>query len=247
MEQHFTIVIPAYNVEQWAEKNVRSALAQKYDNFDVAYINDCSTDETDAVVSNTIDNLGDPENFHYEKNKINKKALENIYNEIVRSHRESIIITLDGDDWFPNHDVLARLNEIYTPDVWITAGSYIDNSNGLVSSPQINKGFWDGNIRRHAWTISHLRTFRRELFLKVNKEDMFDHDGNFYKCTFDQAMMYPMVEMAGPEHFCPIYDVLYVYNRENPISVDRVHRGEQLRIERDIRAKRPYDRLVGLE
>jgi hypothetical protein len=106
--------------------------------------------------------------------------------------------------------------------------------------------YWVGNIRMKPWTMSHLRTFRRELFLKIRYEDLLDEDEYFYRYTFDQAMMYPMAEMSGPEHFREIKQIMYVYNRKNPISVDRIYRGEQLRVEQQIRFKRPYERLLHL-
>jgi hypothetical protein len=56
-----------------------------------------------------------------------------------------------------------------------------------------------------------------------------------------------MVEMAGPEHFKPINKIHYVYNRGNPLAVDRVHRSEQLRIEADLKRKTPYKRLERLD
>ena len=246
--QHFTVVIPAYNVEKWARKNIISAIRQEYENFEVIYTNDCSTDKTKDIIGETLNYLGNPENFTYIENSENRKALRNIYDSVIQSRDDTVIVTLDGDDWFAGTHVLSTLNNLYSSeDVWVTAGSYIDNSNGMVSSPDIHKGFWDGNIRRHVWTISHLRTFRKELFMSIEKDDMLDRDGNFYKFTFDQAMMFPMVEMAGSEHFRSINDVLYVYNRGNPLSVDRVHRAEQLRIERDIRNKKPYGKLNALE
>ena len=246
--QHFTIVIPAYNVEQWAKRNIVSVITQEYENFEVVYVNDCSTDKTGDVVSETLAHFDNPENFTYIENLENRKALRNIYDAVSRSKDNTVIITLDGDDWLVNSHALSLLNDVYSSsDTWITAGSYIDNSNGMVSSPNIHNGFWDENIRRHVWTISHLRTFRKELFMNINKQDMMDNDDNFYKFTFDQAMMFPMVEMAGPEHFCAVNEVLYIYNRENPLSVDRVHRAEQLRIERDIRGKEPYTTLPTLD
>ena len=58
--------------------------------------------------------------------------------------------------------------------------------------------------------------------------------------------MYPMIEMAGPEHFMPINKPLYVYNVENPISVDRVHRRDQLRIEHELKNKKQYERIEAL-
>ena len=59
--------------------------------------------------------------------------------------------------------------------------------------------------------------------------------GEFWATTSDQAMMWPMAEMCGPDHFCAINEVLYIYNRLNPLSDDRVHRVDQLTTEQSIR------------
>lgn len=248
MVNHFTIIIPSYNNEKWAKRCLGSALRQDYSNYSVVYINDCSTDNTAAVVEQLVKKIHTTADVKVVNNTANYKALYNLWREIGQAKDGTIIVTLDGDDWFPDDQVLGTLNEVYSSsDVWITAGSFIDNSTGAVSSPNVTDDYWRGNIRSKLWTISHLRTFRKELFLKIRKEDLLDNDGSFYKFTFDQAMMYPMAEMAGPAHFREIKKVTYVYNRDNPLSVDRVHRYDQLRIEQDIRKKHPYSRLESLD
>ncbi len=247
MDNHFTILIPSYNNQNWVGRCLGSALKQDYENYDVVYINDSSTDSTSEEVDRVVDAIKTNAEVAIINNKENKKALCNLYNSIIDSKSGTIIVTLDGDDWLPNDQVLNKLNKIYSnTDVWMTAGSYIDNVMGSVSSPNVDSDYWSGNIRMKPWTISHLRTFRKELFEKINYEDLMDLDGNFYKFTFDQAMMYPMAEMSGPEHFREAKEVMYVYNRRNPISVDRVHRHDQLRIEQQIRLKKPYKRLETL-
>lgn len=248
MANHFTIIIPSYNNEKWAKRCLGSALKQDYDNYDVIYVDDNSTDATAAVVAQIVEDTQTKANVLIVNNNSNHKALYNLWREIHQSKDGTIIVTLDGDDWLPNKQVLSVLDQIYSKeDVWMTAGSYIDNAAGMVSSPNVNVSYWQGNIRMKPWTISHLRTFRKELFMRIQHADLLDEDGNFYKFTFDQAMMYPMAEMSGPEHFREIKQIMYVYNRHNPISVDRVHRFDQLRIEKQIREKQPYDRLSSLE
>lgn len=248
MASHFTIVIPSYNNEQWVEKCLTSALGQDYDNYDVVYINDCSTDGTVSNVEKIVKESETLANVKTVNNEVNRKALYNLYHAINDSKEGTIIVTLDGDDWFPNDGILKVLDTVYdSDDVWMSAGSYIDNVSGMISCPSIVDKYWDGNIRMKPWTISHIRTFRRELFLKIKYEDLMDNDDYFYKFTFDQAMMYPMAEMSGPEHFREIKQIMYVYNRQNPISVDRVHRQDQLRIEHQIRFKEPYERLERLD
>ena len=57
MKNHFTIIIPAYNCEEWAEWNLTSVLRQNYDPllFDVVYVDDHSSDNTFGIVSDIYD------------------------------------------------------------------------------------------------------------------------------------------------------------------------------------------------
>ena len=245
MNNHFTIVIPAYNCEDWVRKNLNSALSQEYSNYDVVYIDDCSTDKTNQIAKEVL--KANEKKFKIVSNGTNRKALYNLYTNIHSARDDSIIVTLDGDDMLSGKDVLSYLNNVYEESCcWMTVGSYIQNDNYQVVSPTVSENYWNMNIRKIPWSFSHLRTFRKELFCKIKKEDLLDNDGDFYKCTFDRAMMYPMVEMSGKERIKLINKVLYVYNRLNPISVDRVHRVDQLRIEAQVSDKVQYSKLESL-
>ena len=60
--------------------------------------------------------------------------------------------------------------------------------------------------------------------------------------TWDQAFMYPMLEMAGTKAHC-INEVLYSYNQANPINDGKVNLQLVLHLERFIRGKQRYSRL----
>jgi hypothetical protein len=44
--------------------------------------------------------------------------------------------------------------------------------------------------------FSHLRAYRNELFLKINRDDLKDGDGQYYKILYDQAIFFPLMEMS---------------------------------------------------
>lgn len=245
MKNHFTIVIPAYNCEDWVDWNLGSALRQEYENYDVVYVDDCSTDSTFKRASDILEQS--EKKFTIVSNNKNQKALYNLHTQIHNAKDGTIIVTLDGDDALAGTNVLNILNELYKdPSCWMTVGSYVQNDNYMVVSPSVSENYWKQNIRQAPWSFSHLRTFRRELFCRIHEKDLKDLDGRFYQCTFDRAMMYPMVEMSGKDRVRLVNDILYIYNRKNPISVDRVHRYDQLRIENQIAQKNPYKKLESL-
>ena len=238
---HFTILITSYNCEKWVKHNLDSALFQDYENYEVIYVDDNSQDKTWELVS-----LYNNNKLKTYKNSYNKGKMENLYYQIKGARQDSIIVILDGDDWLAGPNVLNILNKAYTDDVWITNGSYMIEPTKEVVRPIINKFYWNDNIRKKSWQFSHLGTFRRELFMKIKRKHLMNKQGQFWATTSDQAIMWPMVEMAGPEHHLVINDVLYTYNRHNPLSDDRVNRKDQLDTEVIIRSFSPYKRLENL-
>jgi len=56
------------------------------------------------------------------------------------------------------------------------------------------------------------------------------------------SFMFPMLEMSGNKHRY-IDEVLYIYNRTNPLNDDKVNHSMQLGFEREIRGKKKYKRI----
>jgi len=73
-------------------------------------------------------------------------------------------------------------------------------------------------------------------------EDLISPCGTFYHMAWDQAIMFPMLEMSGHRAKF-ISEVLYIYNAANPISDCKFDRQLQRRLETIIRMQKPYDRL----
>ena len=92
---------------------------------------------------------------------------------------------------------------------------------------------------------SHLRSYRRDLFLKIKEDDFKLSDGEWLDVTGDQAFMLPMLEMSGERsRFIP--DILYVYNVANPTRDGATKVGRQEEVARYIRLKEKYNRLESL-
>jgi glycosyltransferase involved in cell wall biosynthesis/SAM-dependent methyltransferase len=237
----FVIVIPSYNNSKWCVQNINSALSQNYDQFRIIFTDDCSSDDTFTKVSEAVNASPRADKVTLIKNVNRIGALANLYNMIHSCDDDEIILTLDGDDWFPDDNVLNRLKQIYSSrDIWMTYGQYKNSTDGStgVAAPYPPHIVNTGAFRHTTWGASHLRTFYAWLFKKINKEDL-QQNGNFFQMTWDFAIMFPMLEMSG-DHSQFLSDILYVYNLDNPINDHKVSRQLQQSLDSYIRNMPKY-------
>lgn len=248
-ENKFKIIVPFYNVEKWITYCVRSVKAQKYENYECILIDDISTDKTPEIIKKEIEGN---DKFRLIKNTEKKYALKNIHDtlNLINPDEKDIIVILDGDDWLSSADVLSKLNDIYNlEDCWMTFGSYIEYPKNIRGkfAKKISDDVVDNNLFRESdWMSSHLRTFRYKLWEKINKQDFVSSETEkYYKAAWDLAFVFPMLEMAGGKAKY-VEDVLYVYNRSNPLNEDKINHNVQLTEEQEVRKKQKYSLLEDL-
>lgn len=224
-EKPMVIVVCSYNNERWVELNLQSIFEQKYENYRVIYINDCSQDKTLARVTQVVDKHDAWDRFTLINNETRQGAMANHYTAVYQCANDEIIIQLDGDDWFYTDLALARVNLEYAdPEVWLTYGQFeFWPSHEVGYCRPINELARSNTklLRKVAGLATHLRTFYAGLFKQIKTADL-KYQGKFFPVTCDRAFMTPMLEMASPNHFRFIPDILYCYNNTNPISDHRV-------------------------
>ena len=97
MNDLVSIIMPSYNTAQYIAGSIRSVLAQTYPNWELLIVDDCSTDDTDDVVSGFLDDA----RIHYFRNENNSGAALS-RNRALREARGKWIAFLDSDDlWEP--------------------------------------------------------------------------------------------------------------------------------------------------
>lgn len=243
-EKLIVVVIPSYKNKDWVERNLESVFNQDYTNFYVIYTDDCSPDGTSHYVADFIARNQLYDKIRLISNSERRGALYNLYMMIHSCPPEAIVVTLDGDDWFPDNNVLATINRTYSQNnVWLTYGQfkvYPTDERGWCT-PMPPAIIENNAFREFEHLPSHLRTFYAWLFQKIALKDLL-YLGQFYPMTWDIAMMMPMIEMAGERHRC-MDEILYVYNNANVISDHRVSRQLQAYLSQVARAQKKYERL----
>ena len=173
------------------------------------------------------------------------------YDQIIRELNipdDEICVEVDGDDWLPNSNVLLKINEIYNDsDVWMTSGSFKDYDGrgcdeGFTTPPES----FD-NIRKLRFTLSHLRTWKSWLWKKIKTEDLKDENGNYWNVAGDLAFMFPMLEMAGEEHYRFLPNINYIYNESNPINDHKVNMNGVTSTVSKIRNKQEYKKITNYD
>lgn len=246
MSLNFKIVVPTYNSEKWIDKCLSSIMSQTYKNFQCVAINDCSTDATGVVMDKFSKSLGD-ERLSIIHNESNKKTLKNLidgYRTLeADSDLDSVLVVVDGDDFLFSDCSLEIVESVYRKEnVSLTYGSFIHWPTGELCkfSRVFPKDVIQNNAyRNHPFISSHLRTYKSYLWHAIKDEDLRDVDGEYFRVTCDMATMIPMLEMAGGNYFY-ISNILYVYNRSNPLSDDVINLSEQLRVNRLIGQRERY-------
>jgi len=232
-----------YNAEDFIEKSLGSIMKQRFQDFTCYITHDLSTDNSVKLVN---DMIRDDDRFILMPDNDIKLYQTGNFDRTIRKNQNikdnDICVEVDGDDWLPDRDVLTRINEVYKDDnVWIANGSfkYSSGANGF-SSPQTQ---FD-NIRNLRFTASHIRTWRAFLWRAINEDDLKDEYGNYWQWSGDLCFMYPMLEMAGPEHYVFMKDINYIYNETNPINEHKLDMTMVNNHAMRIRNKKPYNRLI---
>lgn len=248
MNIKYGFICCGFNCEKWVIHSMQTMLNQNYQNFRIICIDAGSTDNTYKElekIKKTYENK-----VTLIQNETRKYQVENTIQGVKIADDCDVIVTVDLDDWLPNIGVLDTLNSYYSNEnIWLTYGTYCHYPYESVSHlyheyPEEIK--INGKFKSYPrWLASHLRTFRRDLFLKINDNDLRDINGNYIDMSGDAAFMYPMLEMAR-ERSAYVKEIMYVYNKTNPLSEDKIDIHRQEQIAKYIRSKKINDRIKNL-
>ena len=104
-----SVIVPAYNIENYLEKCISSILNQTYTDLEVLLIDDGSTDKTTSIADKLAERDSRIRVFHIEN-----KGVSNARNTALKNARGDYLSFIDGDDFIePNlfEDAINAMNE----------------------------------------------------------------------------------------------------------------------------------------
>lgn len=224
MKPHVHVIIPAYDCLDALRNSVYSVASQDYAPMTVVISDDASPSEAQRAF---VAESGQRPGWTSIQRTERVGALRNIHEAIIAANPkpEDIIVLVDGDDWLEGQHAISTIAAAYhDPNVWLTYGSYRTEPPTEEAHPAepypaeviANRTFRDDLLR-----FNHPLSFKGFLWAELGPDDFTDDDGNWLFYGYDEAIMYPLLEVAG-EHHRHLTDTLYVYNAANPISQSRL-------------------------
>jgi len=239
------ILTTNFNTTPYIHKLINSLKSQTVDNWHCVIMDDLSTDGSVPYIKFLIE---DDDRFELVVNEKKLYQPGNYWNILQREDidDDDICITVDGDDFLPDNQVLKRVLLYYcNDDIWMTFGNfkYYDGlTNDRVGFVKRPEPFDDA--RKLGWCSSHLRTWKCGLFRKIKHEDLIDErTGNYFSSAGDVAIWSPMLEMCGSDRVLYTKDINYMYNIETDLNDFKLVGSEQQEITRIIANKPKYNRM----
>ena len=247
---HIAVVSTLYNAQDYVARCIESVACQDYENYTHFIVNDCSTDESERVIAETLQSLS-PDRMQKVMviNRRENRGAPFNQVEVIRKyvHDDSIVMLLDGDDSLVNdNNVFNFYNNLYNgPDgaefTYGSCWSMVDNIPLIAQDypPDVKKRR-DYRNYHFNWIMpyTHLRTFRRALINHVTDDVFKDESGEWFRAGGDGALFYAMIENADPNRVKAVKEIVYNYNDASPLNDYKVNGDEQNKTAKKILSKK---------
>lgn len=247
----FYILIRSWKSLQYFDRCVDSVLSQNYKNYKILFVDDNS-----GYGVRKKEYMKNKLKGHYVKfNRKRLYSLKNAFNLLsICANDDAVVFNLDGDDWLLDRDSLGKIARMYhnNSDCLLTYGECLLWKNGELSKkpsrfilPYANRSYPEKIIKNRLYREEpfyplHPRTWKLSLFKKINKKDFMTPDGKWIRFAEDQAIFYPMLEMANGK-FVVVKEPVYVHNFEHEYSDLKSNILGLVRDELAIRKKERYE------
>lgn len=181
----FSIVIPAYNIENYIAKTLESVLAQTLQDFEIILVDDGSSDKTVAI----IQQFNDPRiTLLQQKNR----GLAGARNTGIRHSQGDYIALLDGDDYWLPEKLERQLAHLETrPEVGVSfcPAAFMDDAGiplGTYQMPQLTDLDAPSFLCSNAIGCGSTPVIRHQVLEAIKFQDTLR--GALETCYFDEHL-----------------------------------------------------------
>lgn len=116
-----SVLVASFNHESFIEQALDSVVSQTYRNFELIIVDDCSTDESVALIQRWIERTGQPTVFTINEEN---RGICAVLNQLFAQSSGQFCIYLDSDDWMEPNRIRHHVDhfESLDPDVVLVFG-----------------------------------------------------------------------------------------------------------------------------
>lgn len=217
IDYKYAIIVPNcnnnhgnYNGKTFFENCIESILTQTYKNFDLIYVDDCSTDTSVETVEKyrTEENI---DKIHIIKN--NRKRYNggsrNVGIEYALQNLEfDYFCFLDSDDWWKDNKVLETINNrLYGHDMALLGMELIDNNGVFMTKFHQYENYQDFFLSDNkVWCTAWARVIKKNKIVYFCEDTLME----------DRVWSYRQADQIDDlDKVVNIKEVCYVWNRTN--------------------------------
>lgn len=157
-----SIIMPAYNVEEWINEAIDSILNQTITNLELIIVDDCSTDNTYKLIKNLALKDNRIQLFKNEKNSKICKTL----NFALKHAKGQYIARMDSDDIAVSNRLEKQLTYLNEKGIDLVGSQMIaiDEDNNKLSYSKLPTGSLVNKTKYLASPITHIWLCKKEIY-----------------------------------------------------------------------------------
>ncbi|EPP1664199.1 glycosyltransferase family 2 protein [Proteus mirabilis] len=161
-----SVIMPAYNVEEWINESIDSILNQTITNLELIVVDDCSTDNTYNLIKSQAIKDNRIKLFKNEKNSKICKTL----NFALKQAKGQYIARIDSDDIAIPDRLEKQLIYLNKKNLDLVGSQMvaIDEHNNKLSCSKLPTGFFINKTKYLASPITHIWLCKKEIYDSLN-------------------------------------------------------------------------------
>lgn len=212
-----SVIVPVYQVEKYIERCVRSLMEQTLEEIEYIFVDDCSTDSSDAILKKTVQEYPHRQSsvtyLHNEKNLgllLTRRAG-------FQSAKGLYLITCDSDDWVEPDAYRKLYEQAQATNADIVVCDYYQETSEKSS-------YWSFNLDRDAkkclQQIHNNHRFSWTIWNQLIRHDIVEEAiQKVYPTTYAEDIFTLMHTYWLASTIAHVPEALYHYNRCNEQSV----------------------------
>lgn len=211
-----SIIIPAYNVEDYIQRCLDSLVSQSYNNIEIIVIDDGSTDST-GVICEKYAGVDKRIKYHKKTNE-GQGIARNLAMELALGE---YVTYVDSDDWCESTYVEKMLNSMlqYDTDICVCGkyGVKLDENGNIISKKKIEQWMQPDERIEVASNKNLIYQIKFSLWSKMFKRSLFiDNNIKQPNHKFENNTVIPML-VSKAKYISMVDEELYYYwmNRGN--------------------------------